>query len=382
MSSFANAIISWQKQHGRHNLPWQTKSNQAANPYAIWVSEIMLQQTQVAAVIGYYAKFMARFPTIAALANASQDDILQSWSGLGYYSRARNLHAAAQQIVDDFSGEFPQLFDDILSLPGIGQSTAAAISTFAFNKPMPILDGNVKRVFARHFLVEGWPSAPKIQAQLWQIAARENPQNEAQAYTQGLMDLGATLCTRSKPKCSLCPVLKSCQANKLGKTQNLPTPKPRKTLPEKAIFMAVFVCGDEVLLEKRPSSGIWGGLWSLPESEVCPENAQLLPKLTHSFTHFKLHIQPVKIGNSKPLSTPQPQVWLTIQDAIEAAIPTGKAAQPSHGTITGRGADGCGSIGLIRRRRTRCHPAHVAVGGVGPSRPRQARCLLAPAGQR
>ena len=332
MPIFSEAIIHWQKLHGRHNLPWQTKPNQATDPYAIWVSEIMLQQTQVTAVIGYYAKFMARFPTIAALANANQDDVLQSWSGLGYYSRARNMHASAQQIVDNFAGEFPQDFDAILSLPGIGQSTAAAISTFAFNKPMPILDGNVKRVFARHFLVEGWPSAPKIQAQLWQIAARENPLKEAQAYTQGLMDLGATLCTRSKPKCEFCPVLSSCQAHALGKTKSLPTPKPRKTLPEKNTVMQVFVCGDEVLLEKRPNSGIWGGLWSLPEAETYADNTEVLPKLSHSFTHFKLHIQPVKIGleigKAKPLSIaadfaiPPNHVWLPLNDAIGAAIPT------------------------------------------------------------
>jgi A/G-specific adenine glycosylase len=322
MLSFAQRIIAWQKLHGRHDLPWQTKTNQAANAYAIWVSEIMLQQTQVAAVIGYYEKFMTRFPTIQALSLATQDEVLQSWSGLGYYSRARNLHASAQTIADDFDSNFPHDFEAILSLPGIGQSTAAAISTFAFNKPMPILDGNVKRVFARHFLVEGWPSAPKVAAQLWQIAARENPLKEAQAYTQGLMDLGATLCTRSKPKCDLCPVLSSCQAYAHGKTKSLPTPKPRKILPEKNTVMQVFICGNEVLLEKRPNSGIWGGLWSLPEAANLLENAENLPNLSHSFTHFKLHIQVQKIAISKPLSLPQAHVWLNIQDAIDAAIPT------------------------------------------------------------
>ena len=319
MTAFANAIINWQKQHGRHDLPWQNTTD----PYAIWVSEIMLQQTQVAAVIGYYAKFMARFPSVHALASATQEEVLQHWSGLGYYSRARNLHNASQKIVDEFGGEFPQNFDDILSLPGIGRSTAAAISTFAFNKSQPILDGNVKRVFARHFLVEGWPSTPKIEKQMWQIALRENPTENAIAYTQGLMDLGATLCTRSKPRCGECPVNRSCQAFAQKLTHKLPTPKPRKTLPEKSTTMLVIMNGDEVMLERRPPSGIWGGLWSFPEAENSPENAQLLPKLTHTFTHFKLHIQPQLLHASKNNQVMEPRtIWLNLDDAIGAAIPT------------------------------------------------------------
>ncbi len=324
MLDFANAIIDWQKRHGRHDLPWQNTTD----PYAIWVSEIMLQQTQVGAVIGYYARFMARFANIHALAEATQEEVLQHWSGLGYYSRARNLHAAAQKIVDEFGGkgfdiQFPQNFEDILSLPGIGRSTAAAISTFAFDKPQPILDGNVKRVFARHFLVEGWPSAPKIEQKMWQIALRENPAESAIAYTQGLMDLGATLCTRSKPQCTHCPVNTSCQAFAQNLTHKLPTPKPRKAIPEKHTTMLVMMNGDEVMLEKRPQTGIWGGLWSFPEAENSPENAQLLPKLTHTFTHFKLHIQPQLIHASKSNQVNAPRtIWLSLDDAIGAAIPT------------------------------------------------------------
>ena len=319
MTAFANAIIAWQKQHGRHDLPWQNTTN----PYAIWVSEIMLQQTQVTAVIGYYAKFMARFANIHALSSATQEEVLQYWSGLGYYSRARNLHNAAQKIVDEFNGEFPQNFDGILSLPGIGRSTAAAISTFAFNKPQPILDGNVKRVFARHFLVVGWPSSPKIEQQMWQIALQENPAENAIAYTQGLMDLGATLCTRSKPKCTQCPINSSCQAFAQNMTHKLPTPKARKILPEKSTIMLVMMNGDGVMLEKRPPSGIWGGLWSFPEVEIAPENAQLLPKLTHTFTHFKLHIQPQLLHATKNNQVMEPRtIWLSLDDAIGAAIPT------------------------------------------------------------
>ncbi len=322
MTAFADAIIAWQKLHGRHDLPWQNTSD----AYAIWISEIMLQQTQVAAVIGYYAKFMLRFPTIAALANATQEEVLQIWSGLGYYSRARNLHYAAQKIIDDFAGEFPQNFDDILSLPGIGKSTAAAISTFALNAPQPILDGNVKRVFARHFNIAGWPSAPKIEQQMWQIAERENPHEDAIAYTQGLMDLGATLCTRSKPRCPACPVNIGCQAYANNEVYLLPTPKPRKTIPEKSTTMLVFINGGEVMLEKRPPIGIWGGLWSFPEvnnDDVSLQNASPLGKLTHTFTHFKLHIQPQLVHtNKKPQANEPRTIWLSLDDAIGAAIPT------------------------------------------------------------
>jgi A/G-specific adenine glycosylase len=317
VADFAEKIIAWQKLHGRHDLPWQNTTD----AYAIWVSEIMLQQTQVSAVIGYYNKFMRLLPNIHALSRASQEDVLQLWSGLGYYSRARNLHQAAQKIVDDFGGEFPKNFDDILSLPGIGKSTAAAISTFAFNQPMPILDGNVKRVFARHFGIEGWSGMPKIEQQMWEIAHRENPQEEAVAYTQGLMDLGATLCTRTKPRCSACPINIGCQAYKNNLVSKLPTPKPRKTLPERECVMLVQMNANEVMLEKRANTGIWGGLWSFPETNIVPKGAQILPKLTHTFTHFKLHIQPVLIETTQ-LKTAPNTLWIALDEAIEAAIPT------------------------------------------------------------
>lgn len=316
-SAFAKAIIAWQKQYGRHNLPWQN----TRDPYAIWVSEIMLQQTQVAAVIGYYGKFMQCFPTIQALSAATQDEVLQHWSGLGYYSRARNLHSAAQRIVDDFKGEFPQNYEDILSLPGIGRSTAAAVSTFAFKQAMPILDGNVKRVFARYFNITGWPSLPKIEARMWQIAALENPHEDAIAYTQGLMDLGATLCTRSKPKCPACPINASCQGYANNEVHLLPTPKPRKTIPQRSIYFLVYINGNDIMLEKRANNGIWGGLWSFPETEDMPERGQLLPKFTHTFTHFKLHIQPVLISISKQEKMPN-SLWIGFDEAVEAAIPT------------------------------------------------------------
>jgi len=348
MTSFSQRIIDWQKQHGRHALPWQPKLNQPVDPYAIWVSEIMLQQTQVTAVIGYYTKFMQRFPTIAALAAATQENVLQYWSGLGYYTRARNLHAAAQTIVDDFSSVFPHNFDDIQSLAGIGRSTAAAISTFALNLPQPILDGNVKRVFARHFNIAGYTGSPKVAQQLWLIAERENPRGaeniqNAISYTQGLMDLGATLCTRTKPKCSICPVNNTCEALEQNLVKNLPTPKPRKTIPEKSLTMLVLIHQNEIMLEKRPSSGIWGGLWSLPEmgmeeigTEVAlsrfglaTEALEPLAVVQHAFSHYKLAIMPqplLSMGGrhivAQPNPNTRPHIWLPIQEAIDAAIPT------------------------------------------------------------
>jgi A/G-specific adenine glycosylase len=331
---FASRLITWQKIHGRHDLPWQN----TRNPYAIWVSEIMLQQTQVAAVIGYYGRFMQRFPDIKTLAAAEQEDVLQLWSGLGYYSRARNLHHAAQRIMDDFGGQFPTDFDAIQSLPGIGPSTAAAIAAFAFDHVRPILDGNVKRVFARHFLVEGWPGNPSVERQLWLLAEKSLPQAGMVAYTQGLMDLGATLCIRSRPRCEECPLQQTCEAYAAGRVHELPTSRPRKVIPEKQTTMLILRHGNEVMLEKRPSSGIWGGLWSLPEisAEESPQqsaqqrygiHAECIPALktlTHVFTHFRLHInpQPMQVMQIQPQARGAGLIWLPLEDAVGAALPT------------------------------------------------------------
>ena len=331
---FSTRLIAWQKVHGRHGLPWQN----TRDPYAIWVSEIMLQQTQVSAVIGYYQRFIQRFPNIKSLAGATQEEVLQYWSGLGYYSRARNLHNAAQTILDHYHGDFPQNFEEIQQLSGIGRSTAAAIVSFAFDQRQTILDGNVKRVLARHFLIEGWTGAPKIEKQLWALAESLLPKHEMVAYTQGLMDLGATICTRSKPKCVACPLNKTCQAYAQNLVSKLPTPKPKKVIPQKQTTMLLIRHGKEILLEKRPPSGIWGGLWSLPEispQEIATQVAlsrfglnteaeEPLPSIQHVFTHFKLEItpQPVHVI-SKPLQANIPNmIWLPIEDAIGAALPT------------------------------------------------------------
>lgn len=336
MTDFANRLISWQKIHGRHDLPWQNTTD----PYAIWVSEIMLQQTQVSAVIGYYAKFMARFPTIADLANATQDEVLQHWSGLGYYSRARNLHHAAQTMMDEHAGQFPQDFNTIQTLSGIGRSTAAAIASFAFNQVQTILDGNVKRVLARHFAISGWTSAPKTEKTLWQLAESLLPQSDMVAYTQGLMDLGATICTRSKPKCTACPLVSTCMAYQQQLTTVLPTPKPKKSIPEKSTTMLILRQGNEVMLVKRPATGIWGGLWSFPEIDDHEQQDYValalsqfginttvdapLATISHVFTHFKLHIKPQLLSvNKYALQAREANaVWLDIEDALGAAIPT------------------------------------------------------------
>jgi A/G-specific adenine glycosylase len=332
--SFSHKLIAWQKHHGRHDLPWQ----QNRDPYAIWVSEIMLQQTQVATVIPYYSRFMARFPDIAALARASEEDVLTCWSGLGYYARGRNLHKAAQIIQQQHAGQFPDSFDDVATLPGIGPSTAAAICVFTFGQHHAILDGNVKRVLARVFGMAGYPGTKPVENTLWQLARSLLPKKNLGTYTQGLMDLGATICTRSKPRCTGCPMQADCVALIENRIGELPTPKPAKALPEKQAVFLVIRHGHDLLLEKRPSPGIWGGLWSLPEAstdmdpaqtcmQVCgqmPNEVNRLTPLTHTFSHFKLHIQPIELRLSRrPLKTGEAgsQIWMPLQDAIHAALP-------------------------------------------------------------
>lgn len=311
-SSFASRLLAWHQVSGRHDLPWQ----QDISPYRVWISEIMLQQTQVATVIPYYERFMQRFPDVLALADAEQDEVLHYWSGLGYYARARNLHKAAQQIRDDYAGAFPQEFEQVVALPGIGRSTAGAILSIACQQRHAILDGNVKRVLARHEAVEGWPGQSKVADQLWLIAEEHTPQSEVARYTQAIMDLGASLCSRSKPACPLCPVNGDCQANTQGNPEAYPGKKPKKTIPVRQVRMWIIEnAAGEFLLEKRPPTGIWGGLWGLPEQAVeeagehwlqaqglQPEQQTALPALRHTFSHFHLDIEPVhaKIGGELP----------------------------------------------------------------------------------
>jgi len=333
VSDFARRLIRWQSKHGRHGLPWQG----TRDPCRIWLSEIMLQQTQVATVIPYYERFVARFPDVESIALASLDEVLTLWSGLGYYSRARNLHATAIAVMARHGGRFPGTRAELESLPGVGRSTAAAIAVFAFGEREAILDGNVKRVLARHFAVRGYPGDKRVENRLWEIAESLLPRKAVESYTQALMDLGATVCARVRPDCARCPAKTTCLARARGKISAYPQARLRKTVPVKGTAMLLLLRQGEVLLEKRPPVGIWGGLWCLPEmpEEENPHrycarrfgarlsNVRQLPVLQHGFTHFKLNITPLvcqAVGISQVASEPG-LIWLPPGEAAGAAVP-------------------------------------------------------------
>jgi len=311
MNDFARRVLDWFELYGRKDLPWQ----QAVDPYRVWVSEIMLQQTQVATVIPYFEAFMQRFADVQALAAAPLDEVLHHWSGLGYYARARNLHKAAQYVVDEHGGQFPQDVEALQQLPGVGRSTAGAIASLAMGVAAPILDGNVKRVLARHDAVEGWPGSSAVAAELWRLSERLTPTEQVAAYNQAMMDLGATLCTRSRPRCGDCPLADTCVAHAQGNWQAYPGRKPKKPLPVRSVQMLLLRNPHgEVLLAQRPPQGIWGGLWGFPELAGdadplawCQEQqlgeAQLqreLPPRRHTFSHFHLDIRPREILLHEP----------------------------------------------------------------------------------
>ena len=336
MPSLAEHLIRWHPLNGRHDLPWQ----QRRDPYAIWISEIMLQQTQVSTVIPYYQRFMQTFPAVDSLANAPLDAVLALWSGLGYYSRARNLHLAAQRIMQEHQGQFPESRERIQQLPGIGRSTAAAIAVFAFGQREAILDGNVKRILARFFGIDGYPGQPKIQKLLWQQAEAALPADHRgghiETYTQALMDLGSTVCTRGKPQCGLCPLQPQCIAWQQQRVAQLPAAKPRKPLPRKETVLLLLQHQQRLLLEKRPSPGIWGGLWCPPEMTIgadavdyCRQQWGIavqspveLPALDHQFTHFKLRIYPRRLDVAADSRMTSPDyIWLKPAEALELGIP-------------------------------------------------------------
>jgi len=302
MSRYAARLLDWFDTHGRHDLPWQ----HPRTPYRVWLSEIMLQQTQVKVAIPYFERFVAALPTVRALGEAGLDTILALWSGLGYYARARNLHKAAQVCITEYGGELPRDFDALIRLPGIGRSTAGAILSQAWNEPVAILDGNVKRVLARHHGIDGWPGQPKTEQRLWAIADALLPNTRLADYTQAQMDLGALLCTRHTPGCLLCPINDDCAALAEGRVDKLPTPKPAKTLPDRQkIAWLLLDSQGRVLLQRRPPLGIWAGLWSLPEADdeceadtwlsrhiQSPAQTESLPAIAHTFSHYRLTLLP------------------------------------------------------------------------------------------
>lgn len=339
VSPFATRIARWQREHGRNSLPWQN----TRDAYRIWLSEIMLQQTQVATVLGYYERFLASCPTVHALAEASDDTVMALWAGLGYYSRARNLHKAAKLVVEKHGGVFPNDVNALAELPGIGRSTAAAIAAFAYDTIAPILDGNVKRVLARHAGIEGFPGASAVEKKLWAEAEARlpNSRDDMVAYTQGLMDLGATLCTKASPTCLLCPVASDCAARIHARIDEIPAAKPTKALPHRMQRYLLALHADSVLLVKRPPQGIWGGLWCLPE---LPEDASLdaidasvkarfaiervesvasLASFDHSFTHFKLTLKPLRADVSRVGSRAEEggAMWIALSELHRAALP-------------------------------------------------------------
>ena len=343
-AGFSELLIDWQKKQGRHDLPWQG----TRDPYRIWLSEIMLQQTQVTTVLDYYPRFLARFPDLATLARAPLEAVLELWSGLGYYSRARNLHRCARLIVEERAGAFPDQPEELAQLPGIGRSTAAAIAAFAYGRRAAILDGNVKRVLCRIAGIDSDPARPETERKLWAIAEALLPAHGIEAYTQGLMDLGATVCLRRQPSCGRCPVADLCRVGREGGWESIPAPRRRAAHPERTIALLVLMRGKQVLLEERPQRGLWGGLLSLPEfpdagpaeleAEILcrfglrPAGLEPLQVVRHAFTHYRLVARPWRARLDEALTTlaePTPAGtaangswrWLALDSVGSAALP-------------------------------------------------------------
>ena len=335
---FQQLLCQWFDTHGRKSLPWQINKT----PYRVWLSEIMLQQTQVSTAIPYFQRFLTRFPTIKSLANASEDEVLHLWTGLGYYSRARNLYHAAKLVVEKHHGKFPDQLEELEKLPGIGRSTAGAILSIAFEKKATILDGNVKRVLTRLHGITEWAGEKKITEALWMLAEKYTPATRNADYTQAIMDLGATLCIRGKPACEKCPFEKYCVAHTLGLEKKIPQSKPKKALPVRAATLLMLRKKPHfVLLEKRPPTGIWGNLWSLPQiagtvtskeiKQFCKthfhfqiEDIQFSPSFRHTFSHFHLDITPAIISISKApakIMEEAQQIWYNLSQSQVVGLP-------------------------------------------------------------
>lgn len=338
-SSFAARVIAWQRTHGRRGLPWQ----QTRDPYRIWLSEVMLQQTQVCAVVPYYDRFVARFPTVQSLAQGSLGEVLALWSGLGYYARARHLHETAQCLVREHGGRFPRSADELAQLKGIGRSTANAIAAFAYGARLPILDGNVKRILARHAGVDGYPGARAVERTLWELAHRRVPARascaQMSAYTQGMMDLGSLVCTRSRPHCGACPVSEDCVAFLTHRVEEIPASRPKKVLPHRTRWIVTICTSNAVVLERRPARGIWGGLLSLPEFESEAQARAFLARVVptaqivadapvqHAFTHYTLTLHPLRafaaqVGDLSPIAAQTFALRAIAHEALPAPIKT------------------------------------------------------------
>lgn len=313
------ALLDWFDVHGRKNLPWQIQ----ATPYQVWISEVMLQQTQVATVIPYFQKFMHSFPSIQSLSMASLEQVLQHWAGLGYYSRARNLHKAAQEIQLRFKGVLPASIEKLMTLPGIGRTTAGAILSLGFNIAAPILDGNVKRVLTRYFQILTPINDQKTQNLLWQYATQLISKTRPAALTQALMDLGALVCIRGHAKCQLCPLQLTCGARQVGNAVSLPAKIKKGHKPVKQTTFYIFRHKTSVLLYQRPLRGIWGGLWSFPEErEGNISKAIALPAFRHTFTHFHCDIQPLLIPIKRKIKPAAGKIWWDIKEPLSLAVPT------------------------------------------------------------
>ena len=331
---FADRLLDWFAVHGRGDLPWQVDRT----PYRVWVSEVMLQQTQVATVVPYFLRFMEAFPDVIRLADAPVDDVLKLWSGLGYYARARNLYKAACEIRDHHGGEFPHEFEQIVALPGVGRSTAGAIVALSRGERHAILDGNVKRVLARYHAVAGWPGSSPVARELWRLAERHTPETRVADYTQAIMDLGATVCTRTRPACMSCPLSDGCVAFTTHRVDEFPAARPKKDKLRRQTHMVLALCNGDVYLERRPPSGIWGGLWSLPELErddeldawchqrlaATPVEIEYWTPMRHSFTHFDLDIRPVAVrmadDSRKLVGDSADRVWFDYRKAAPFGI--------------------------------------------------------------
>ncbi len=337
---FSQQVLAWYDKYGRKTLPWQ----QQKTPYKVWLSEVMLQQTQVTTVIPYFERFMDKFPTVTDLANAPLDEVLHLWTGLGYYARARNLHKAAQQVATLHQGKFPETFDEVAALPGVGRSTAGAVLSLSLGKHFPILDGNVKRVLARCYAIGGWPGKKDVEKQLWHVSEAVTPADGVARFNQAMMDLGAMVCTRSRPKCELCPLSNGCVAYAQGNQADYPGKKPKQTIPERTGYFLLLQQGQEVMLQQRPPVGLWGGLYCFPQFDseialrewlaqrgICADNLTQLNAFRHTFSHFHLDIVPMWLPVPSPAACMDegPALWYNLDwpPAVGLAAPVERLLQ-------------------------------------------------------